>query len=76
MELVPSNNEDMLSASAKVMHLGRIDRVKVGFNPTNRPKMAVEYREKIVEMTMDENISAAFLLTSYIQGQVGQSVTH
>lgn len=47
------------------MHLGKIETVKVGSNPIRRPIAAVEYKEKIVEMTTDEKISAACRLTSY-----------
>lgn len=63
--VLPSKNDTMLSANATVMHRGRIEMVKVGSSPMKRPRMAVEYNEKIVEITTDENISAACLLTSY-----------
>lgn len=61
---VPSNNDTMLRANATVIHLGRMDTVKVGSNPTRRPMRAVEYNEKIVETMTDVKISAACLLTS------------
>lgn len=54
----------MLRASATVIHLGRIDTVKVGSSPTRRPISAVEYNENKVEMVTDVKISAACLLTS------------
>lgn len=61
---IPSKNDTMLRANATVMHLGRIDMVKEDSSPIARPMIAVEYREKIVEIITDENISAACLLTS------------
>lgn len=61
---LPSNSETILRANATVIHLGRMDTVKFGSNPTRRPTRAVEYREKIVDTITDENISAACLLTS------------
>ena len=54
----------MLRASATVIHLGKIDMVKVGSSPTTRPMIAVEYRENMVAIITDEKISAACLLTS------------
>lgn len=54
----------MLSANATVIHLGRIETVKFGSNPINRPTRAVEYNENIVEIITEVKISAACLLTS------------
>lgn len=54
----------MLRANATVIHLGRIDTVKLGSKPTRRPTRAVEYNEKTVETMTDVKISAACLLTS------------
>lgn len=54
----------MLRARATVIHLGRIEIVKDGSNPTRRPMRAVEYNENTVEMTTDVKISAECLLTS------------
>lgn len=54
----------MLRANATVIHLGRIDTVKVGSNPTRRPTRAVEYNENNVEIMTDVKISVACLLTS------------
>lgn len=62
--IVPSNKETILRANATVIHLGIIDIVKVGSNPTSRPIRAVEYNEKNVETITDVKISAACLLTS------------
>lgn len=55
----------MLRANASVIHLGKINMVNLGSSPTKRPAIAVEYREKRVEMIADEKISGACLLTSY-----------
>lgn len=55
----------MLKANATVIHLGKIDMVKVGSNPMRRPTIAVEYREKVVAIITEEKISAACRLTSY-----------
>lgn len=54
----------MLRANATVIHLGRIETVKDGSNPTRRPMRAVEYNENNVEIMTDEKISAACLFTS------------
>lgn len=54
----------MLRANAIVIHLGKIDMVKVGSSLIRRPMIAVEYRENIVAIITDEKISAACLLTS------------
>lgn len=54
----------MLRAKATVIHLGKIDMVKVGSNPMMRPTIAVEYKEKIVDIMTVEKISAACLFTS------------
>lgn len=54
----------MLRANATVIHLGRIDMVKLDSNPIRRPTKAVEYNEKIDDMITDVKISAACLLTS------------
>lgn len=54
----------MLRASATVMHLGRIDIVKLGSNARSRPMRAVEYKENRVEIMTEVKISAACLLTS------------
>lgn len=62
--VVPSNRETILRANATVIHLGRIDTVKLGSNPTRRPTTAVEYNENTVETMTDVKISAACLLTS------------
>lgn len=54
----------MLRASATVIHLGRIDMVRVGSKPTSLPRSAVEYKENKVAMLIDVKISAACRLTS------------
>ena len=54
----------MLRANATVIHLGRIDIVKLGSSPTRRPTIAVEYNENTVAMMTEVKISAACLLTS------------
>lgn len=64
IKTVPSNKDTMLRANATVIHLGKIDIVKDGSNPTRRPTRAVEYNENIVEIITDVKISAACLLTS------------
>lgn len=56
----------MLRASATVIHLGRIEMVKDGSNPSRRPMRAVEYNENTVEMTTEVKISAECLLTSFL----------
>ena len=61
---LPSNRDTMLRANATVIHLGRIDTVKLGSNPTRRPMRAVEYNENMVEAITDVKISAECLLTS------------
>lgn len=62
--IIPSNNDTMLRANATVMHLGRIETVKVGSKPTRRPASAVEYSENSVDRMTDVKISAACLFTS------------
>lgn len=62
--IIPSKRETMLSANATVIHLGRIDIVKLDSSPTRRPTIAVEYNENMVEMMTDVKISAACFLTS------------
>ena len=54
----------MLRANATVIHLGRIETVKVGSKPTRRPIRAVEYNENNVDTMTDVKISAACLFTS------------
>lgn len=54
----------MLRARATVIHLGKMDIVRVGSKPTRRPISAVEYKENKVAMVIDVNISAACRLTS------------
>lgn len=60
----PSKKDTMLSANATVMHLGSIDMVSVGSSPISRPRMAVEYKEKVDAMAIEVKISAACLFTS------------
>lgn len=62
--IVPSKRDTMLRANATVIHLGRMDMVRLGSNPIRRPTRAVEYKENMVEAITDVNISAACLLTS------------
>lgn len=64
IELLPSNKDTMLSANAKVIHLGSIDVVKYGSSRTRRPTSAVEYNENKAAMVTDVKISAACLLIS------------
>lgn len=54
----------MLRANATVIHLGRIEIVKVGSSPARRPIRAVEYNENNVETMTEVKISAACLFTS------------
>jgi hypothetical protein len=61
---IPSKNDTMLRANATVIHLGIMDTVNVGSNPTRRPTRAVEYNENSVATMTDVKISAACLLTS------------
>jgi len=63
-EKLPSKNDTMLRANATVIHLGKIDMVKVGSSPMTRPMIAVEYRENIVAIITDKKISGACLFTS------------
>ena len=63
-KILPSKNDIMLRANASVIHLGSIDTVKDGSNPTKRPTRAVEYNENTVETMTEVKISAACLFIS------------
>lgn len=65
----------MLRANATVIHLGRIETVRLGSNPTRRPTRAVEYKENKLDKMIDMKISAACLLTS-CKCQVQQLLVH
>ena len=65
----------MLRANATVIHLGRIETVRLGSNPTRRPTRAVEYKENKLETMIDMKISAACLLTS-CKSQEQQLLVH
>ena len=54
----------MLRANDTIIHLGRVDTVKLGSNPTRHPMRAIEYNENMVEAITDVKISAACLLTN------------